>query len=1193
MGDGAESRKTDAVLALSQLPRECTEQNWELWASAAVGYAEWLLEEAERRKLPDEKARQKQLADLLRKDRARLFSTALTDRFFRTTDSSRALTTLIDLIERSECLGELPLLERIELRAARLFGQAVPEITRQAVAHKIKEEASAYLWVSDPESLTAEVLDSGENQSINLNNLGEEVLGESRALGRCREYQSIAAQEGVSAISLKLSSIDSHLDVLDFDASIQRCVERVAKIVSFCKKVRPSPPLFYLDMESYADVEITVEVLCQLLGRFPDIRFGVALQAYLPESWNILQRLIQVASSRKGRNEPVRIRLVKGANLQMERVEASFNRWAVPTFKCKADVDANFKRLLRAAVQACDQGWIRLGVGSHNLFDISYALLLQKRMERPDYLSFEMLHGMVGALGKIVEEISGSLLVYTPIVSEGEFNAAVAYLVRRLDENTAPDNYLREAPHILPKSESFERQAALFRVALENSFSTFESTYRRQDRSLSMSDPHSGAKEENSGLKLKEDFLTFQNSSTTDWTRSQNRHWLNRALTQQQAQRPEVKPLFADGQQAVSLPVLAGFDPSNPGYSYPVTWANEEELLRAIEAADKAQENWSERPLDERAALLRRVAQELEEKRGELIAAMVLDAGKIPREADAEVAEAIDFARYYATQTESLKGQQGRGVVAVISPWNFPLAIPLGGILAALLAGNTVIFKPSPETPWVAQLAAQACYRAGVPRSVLQFLPLENEVASRIVEDERIESIVLTGSSRTARSFLKKTPHLRLMAETGGKNGLYVSPLCDRDEAIKTIVQSAFAHAGQKCSALSVLLLHRELYDSQEFRQQLVDATASLKVGSAWSPGVNLPPLIRAPQDALAHILDKGQDFGRWLIQPRIDSHNPQLMHPGILWDVERGSRPQQQELFGPILSVVKVDSFSEAMQTLNSTSYGLTAGLHSLSEEEQEAFVQCAQAGNLYINRPITGAVVGRQPFGGYRGSSFGLGLKAGGPDYVLQFSQPLRDMGNLRHRAQSSEEEVIRSRKESYQQAFDDHFGKLHHGTHVYGERNWWRYLPGPCALVLGKNASSLDIHSALLARLISQNQHPVFLLDDDGLRNVESLVAATDPDARPLRMRSRDLATQALSRGIERLRVVGELEAEAQAAAAAGDLSLVMDPVTDNGRQELAPFVSAQTISVAYHRHGNTSLTQLSSLEEVILSDGLRSR
>ncbi|HKQ61782.1 MAG TPA: aldehyde dehydrogenase family protein, partial [Candidatus Polarisedimenticolaceae bacterium] len=387
-----------------------------------------------------------------------------------------------------------------------------------------------------------------------------------------------------------------------------------------------------------------------------------------------------------------------------------------------------------------------------------------------------------------------------------------------------------------------------------------------------------------------------------------------------------------------------------------------------------------------------RAAAVLARRRGDLIGAMIVDGAKTVTEADPEVSEAVDFARYYARALGAGDVVDGcrlepLGVVVVAPPWNFPLSIPAGGVLAALAAGNAVLLKPAPEAVLVGWHLANALWEAGIPREVLQFVPCpDSEVGRALITDPRVDAVILTGSVETARRFLEWRPDLRLFAETSGKNAIIVTALADRDQAVRDLVRSAFGHNGQKCSAASLAICEAEVYDDPAFRRQLRDAAASLAVGSAWEPGSRVTPLTQSPGRALQRALTTLDEGEEWLLEPRPVSREAPLWSPGIKLGVARGSFFHRTECFGPVLGLMRAADLDEAIALANDQPFGLTSGIESLDDREVARWLEGIEAGNLYVNRGITGAIVGRQAFGGWKASSVGPGAKAGGPSYALQ---------------------------------------------------------------------------------------------------------------------------------------------------------------------------------------------------------------
>ena len=456
--------------------------------------------------------------------------------------------------------------------------------------------------------------------------------------------------------------------------------------------------------------------------------------------------------------------------------------------------------------------------------------------------------------------------------------------------------------------------------------------------------------------------------------------------------------------QAISIPVSIGkglqqgqgslvesIDPSRPGViAARYQQADESQLKSALECLKGDPADWGAMDPTSRYEILRKAAHEIRIARGDLIGAAILDAGKTISESDPEVSEAIDFVEFYSRCALDLQNQRGKGVgpagpVVVISPWNFPIAIPCGGIAAALAAGNTVLLKPASDTVLPAYLLCQCFWRAGVPPEALQFAPSSGNAISKILlSDPSIARVILTGGTDTALKILDTNPRLPLLAETGGKNATIISGLSDRDLAIKNLLHSAFSHGGQKCSATSLALLDREIFTSQEFKDQFTDAVMSLRVGSAWDLSSKIGPLIRPPSGDLLRGLKELERGEKWLVMPAQVGENPCLYSPGVKWNVQPGSFTHCTELFGPVLGVMGFDRLEEAIKIVNATGYGLTSGLESLDDREQQVWKSKIRAGNLYINRSTTGAIVLRQPFGGLGKSAFGPGTKAGGPNYV-----------------------------------------------------------------------------------------------------------------------------------------------------------------------------------------------------------------
>jgi RHH-type transcriptional regulator, proline utilization regulon repressor / proline dehydrogenase / delta 1-pyrroline-5-carboxylate dehydrogenase len=797
--------------------------------------------------------------------------------------------------------------------------------------------------------------------------MGEAIIGKREAERRVDMIVGLMKRPEITYVSVKISAVCANISALAFDETVHAASEPMRRIY---RAAHAHNVFVNLDMEEYRDLHLTVAVFKKLLSEpeFNMLPAGIVLQAYLPDSHRVATELSEWAILRRSTGgAPIKIRVVKGANLAMERVEAELRGWPQAPYATKAETDASYKSMLdRLLVPRFDDA-VRVGIASHNLFDISWATgLIDRLAERgaAGRVDLEMLEGMAPAQANAVAQYVStrrgtSVLMYTPVVGDDDFVAAIAYLVRRLDENTTPENYLRHVFEIAPGNAVFAAEAARFTAAVGNRDHVSTAPRRTQNRSQP--------------AELRSIDEPFANEADTDFTLAANRTWAHQHLA-----------------NAVTM--------SNP------PWATIADVNTALGLSVAGQVKWAQRPMHERAGIIDTVGTVVADRRGEIIAAMCHETSKTVAEGDPEVSEAVDFAHYYARRTfdivrleaEGLLGQP-LGVVVVAPPWNFPFAIALGGVLAALAAGNSVVLKPAPQALTVARLVVDCCWAAGVPHDALTYLPCnDDEVGRSLIEHRNVNAVILTGARATAGMFLDWKPSLRLHAETSGKTSLVISASADVDLALRDLVRSAFGHAGQKCSAASLAIVDRTLYDDSHFLERLRDAAETLVTGPATSLGTDIPPLIGQPGETLKRALTTLDPGESWLLEPRCLSDDGRLWSPGIRLGVVNGSWFHHTECFGPVLGVMRAESPDDAIRLQNSVDYGLTAGLHALDPEEIDRWIHRVEAGNLYVNRGITGAIVQRQPFGGWKQSVVGPTSKAGGAHYVnslIRWTDPRTD--------------------------------------------------------------------------------------------------------------------------------------------------------------------------------------------------------
>ena len=1109
----------------------------------AIHLASWMQIEANRRTSFLEKVYQSVISRILHDPNAKVFTTELLDQAFRSQSNTRVRSQIDYLIK----IYGMP-------KYFTWFGvNFIKAVMRKATSKVIlpEEEGSFIKHLN---------LRYKQDVRINLNHLGEAILGEQEADNRLNRYLEDLRQPEVEYISVKISTLYSQINLLAWEATLEKLAKPLRALLSTAGEFRftypngsSKPKFVNLDMEEYRDLRLTVALFKKVLSEEPFLHTsaGIVLQSYLPDSFAFQQDLTQFALERVQRGgAPIKIRLVKGANLAMEKFEAYLKNWPQATYEHKWETDGHFKRMLEFGLRPENSKAVKIGVGSHNLFDIAYALIMRSEREVQADVTFEMLEGMAEPLRRVVQELSGDMLLYCPVAKAEDFHNAIAYLVRRLDENTGHDHFLRVAFGLTPGTHSWQHQANLFAHACQNELQVSSASKRTQNRLL----------------PPIEDL--FINELDTDFALPANREWAEE-IVKEPPDTLEI-PLVIGGIENCSQPQGRGIDPSLPHKElFRYQMATKEDIDTCLKTAIAC-------PKNSMAHLLPQVAKNLRSNRQELLAAMLFNTAKPISEGDPEVSEAIDFCTYYHRSYEELMSLNDlkctpKGVVLVASPWNFSCSIPVSGIAAALATGNAVIFKPAPEAIWVGYTLVKLFWEAGISKSQLQFLLCTDEIASMLVQDPRLDGMILTGATATAKQLLTLRPGLDLMAETGGKNSIIVTAMADRDLSLKEIVHSAFSYSGQKCSACSVLILEEEVYNNPHFKKQLKDAVQSLVVGSARDLSTKINPLIRPPEGSLSKAVEALEEGEEWLLKPHQDRENPHLLYPGIKWGVRPVNFVQQNELFGPLLAVIKAKDLKDAIEIANSTPYGLTAGLHSLDEREHHIWLQHIQAGNCYINRGITGAIVERQPFGGTKASSFGPGAKAGGPNYIKQLMNYAQiappegraalspEIQNLIQTLPKEDQELALTSASNYSFYWKHFFSQDHDPTKILGQINIQRYLPHPTYLRLSSEDTLIDLVRVFIAAQITST--PLAISSSHPF-----------PVNIPLCIESEEQFVKRISQEpFPRLRLLRPPSPWLNQALSSLGCYCHPAPVLANGRIELLHYLREVSISYDYHRYG----------------------
>lgn len=1053
-----------------------------------IALAERLLLSARAQQTPAESREAAQMGRLMHDAPGKAFTFAMVDQIFRSSRSTVRAERLRSLLAECGAPQYLAPVDRALMKAGAAASRILPGPVMYGVERRMRQDCARVILPGEKAPLHRYLHQRrSDGFRINLNHLGEAVLSEAEAARRMDAVLAHLEDPEVNYISVKISAIFSQISLTAWDETLTEIKVRLRRLYRTAAK---RGKFVNLDMEEYRDLALTIAAFREILDEpeFSDLSAGIVLQAYLPDSWPAQQSLTAWARRRVERGgAPIKIRLVKGANLAMEAVEAELHGWHSAPYAVKPDTDANFRRMLEFGCQPKNAAAVKLGVASHNLFDVALALTLREECGTAERVEIEMLEGMANHQARAVKAAAGGLLLYAPAVQKHDFLSALAYLIRRLDENTAPGNFLRDMFAMHPGSPEWEAQRTAFLHGWRN-----RHTVSAETRRGPQSAPEQG----------------FHNEPDTDWTLPASRQALGFALaTHQPSALPE-------------LPSLENL----------------------MQTARQGHEHWSQSSPQDRAAILRRAAEVMAAQRFATLACLRAEGKKAVPDGDAEVSEAVDFARYYSEHGTVPDGVQARpvGITVIAPPWNFPYAIPCGGVLAALIAGNAVILKPAPEVQQCAWLLARQLWQAGVPQDVLQFYPCtDGDTGRALICHPDVACVVLTGAWETARLFQEWRPSLRLLAETSGKNALIITARADRELAIKDLVRSAFGHSGQKCSAASLAIIEAEVYDDPDFRRQLCEAAASLPVGPATDPRSIVTPLIREAGESLHRALTRLEPGEEWLLQPQQSAADPCLWSPGIRLGVKPGSWFHQTECFGPVLGLMRAESLDQAISWQNATAYGLTAGIHTLDPREITKWQDRVQAGNLYINRPITGAIVQRQPFGGWKRSCIGPGAKAGGPNYVWSFA----DMTDAAPALDAAE---------SYRAAWRSHFSVDHDPSALRCESNVFRYRPARGVILRLQGDDTVSLQRARLAAEITGTPLIVSLgsteSDEDFLRRLPALAAEA-----------------------EFLRVTPPCPDTILRAAQQAGLNVITAPLTACGRVELRFWLREQSVSRTLHRYG----------------------
>jgi len=1012
---------------------------------------------------------------------------------------------------------------------------------------------------------------------LNINLLGEAVLGIDEADRRLANTRELLARDDVDYVSIKVSAVSGKLNMWAYEETVERVIARLTPLYEQAA-ASASTKFINLDMEEFHDLDLTIDVFKGLLDQ-PKMRrleAGIVLQAYLPDAMRAMQDLSEWATRRRtDGGASIKVRLVKGANLAMERVDAIKHDWPLATVASKQEADTNYKRVLNWALTPERTDSVRLGVAGHNLFDIAFAWLLAKQRRVESRIEFEMLLGMARAQAEVVAKDVGPILLYTPVVRPSEFNAAIAYLIRRLEENASPENFMSAVFELADDRKMFQREEQRFLASLEGVDESVPASNRVQNRlTPTLPEPAEG----------------FANTQDTDASIAANRTWGRQLL-----ERARRSTLGAEALAASAVPDLAA-------------------LQQLVTTTVQAGEEWGAQGANARAGMLHEAGDVLTAYRGRIIEVLVSESGMTIAEADVQASAAIDFAHYYAEQARELESVEN----ALLVPPRLVVVVPgaptdmsglAGSVLGALAAGSGVVVTPAPHAPRAAAVIAEALWESGITRQLLALAVTDDlELIEKLVAHPNVDRVLLDGDTELVTRFRAARADMPLLAELEGSNSIIVTSSADIDLAVGDIAASAFAHAGQAPRSSKLVILVGSVAKSAQFRRQLTDAVTSMKVGEPYDPTVSIGPLLHPARGEALKALTTLAEGESWLVEPKQLDEYGRLWSPGVKDGVVPESGFHVSPPAVPVLGIMHADNLEEAIALQNDPGTGQAAGIHSLDPAEIAAWMDAAEAGNLFVNRRTTGALVQRQPVGGWKSSQAGPGAMSGGPNFLLsladwepifadpQSSVKITGVGEevleVIEAAQPALEYLefdrIRAGAVSDERVWQSTYSQTSDPAALGVERNVLRYLPVPVTIRLAEGESLAQLVRVIAAAtragapvaVSSAEPLPAGLIALFGRELSPATVASVvvESDVRwNARAFQGDLAT-------DRIRLIGSAEARHATAVeldAYPEIALYAGPVTTSGRLELLPFLREQVISMTAHRYGNPD-PQIASID-----------
>ncbi|MBN1914938.1 MAG: proline dehydrogenase family protein [Parachlamydiales bacterium] len=1162
--------------------------------AAAIELADLLMKEVHSIITPKEKHRLKKIHALFHDPQSRCLLLAILDQVFRPSSKNRVIEQMINISIRYGILPSFSYKEQITLFLLHAFGKILPKFFFSSYLRTLQKKISEFIFIGNYTHLL-KYLNGWKKEKvvISIAETGEATYGKKQARKHIENYLDHISNPSIEYVSIKINLLHPlfHLSAQEailprIKSTLRLLLEAANRNFIITPEGHKKPTFINFEMDSHTYLDLTVTVFQDLLSEaeFINTYAGITLQAYLPESFPIQTQLTQWAKERvQNGGSPIKISLVKGAYLGEEQIKASKNDWPQAPFLSKVLTDAHFKKMVSYGMLPENIRMVHLGIATHNIFDIAYALLLAHENGVLSYVYLEMQAGIFPYIRRIAEQFFlHRTILFTPKIShESELTNTVPYLLRTIDAHSSPESFLRHFPFLYPHTKFWEEQTAMFSESFQW-ISSLESTPRHKQNRL-----HPPAKIEK--------YTIFSNEPHTDFSQRENRRWACNLLEKCKHLKPNTLPLQIGGKEIISDNTGLGYNISSPEIPfYHYALASSEDVDMAIQCAKEYEKTWKAVNYADKVKIINDIAQNFRARRDDLIAALVTDVGKILPEADAEVCEAIDTIEYYRIRMEKFLAikdieWEPKGTFWIISSRSFPCSAPTSSIIAALITGNCAIFKPAPEAALVGSYIAQAMWDANVPKEALQLIHCTQDITeTHIIPDRRISSIILTGKSSTAHKFLHINPQIDLTAITHGNNAMIITAMADKDRAIKELVESAFGYSGQKYGSTSLAILEEEVYNDIQFLENLKEAALSLIAGPSWNLETQIPSLINFPEVTIKKSLTELDTGEKWLLQPTLTNHHPYLWSPGI----KMGSSPKsfsfRTPCLGPVLSLVRAKNFRDALDIAAQIPFSLSAGIQSLDPQEQYQWQKKIEVGNFYINKSMTSSSIRREPFGGIKKSSFGHGYKTGGPNFLKGCMHARQTSLPQQKRPVSEEVNRLTSFLEKLELNAEDlglwyssvanysfwwhRMKQFRDPSKIIGQDNLFGYVPKKKIILrIEEKAPTLDylrvIAAALTCKAALQISFDAQIPSSIDWFNMSSFLKIYDEpeDQFISRIRKEDF---------ELIRMLTPPSYLVKEAAAASMTFIATDSVLANGRLELLHYLRECTISCEYERYGNLS-------------------